>query len=148
MYHHTQKFIDKKINVLNAKEKKCIKCGKIKPISEFTTDNGKRADGHYPRCKECERILHRKMYEENPDRFKLTAKKYARKNPEKQKAWKKISYAIQCGKIIKPNKCSQCHKEVKNSIQLTAHHWHGYDSSHWLDIQWLCRSCHNALSIH
>lgn len=143
MYRHSKKFLDKHCLFFEGK-KKCIKCGEIKLLDDFTVDHARRFDGHFPRCNKCEREIHQNAYSENPERFKETAKKWAYKNPEKQKAWGQLHYAIQSGKVIKPSTCETCNRNV----EVVAHHWNGYDPQHWLDIKWLCRKCHNTLSVH
>lgn len=40
--------------------------------------------------------------------------------------------------VVKPECCEQCGRRRR----LEAHHWRGYAKEHWLDVQWLCRSCH------
>jgi hypothetical protein len=50
-------------------EKKCNRCGEVKPTSEFHTDNH-RPDGKQARCKQCSSELYRAWKEENPDYHK------------------------------------------------------------------------------
>ena len=60
------------------------------------------------------------------------------KHPMERKARSAISNALRLGKISKPDKCQMCGE----SANLEAHHWHGYDPEHWLDVQWLCKADH------
>lgn len=55
-----------------------------------------------------------------------------------RKARSAISNALRLGKIAKPELCDMCGEKAK----LEAHHWHGYDRAHWLDVQWLCHEDH------
>jgi hypothetical protein len=56
-------------------------------------------------------------------------------HPEAIAAHTILQKAVRAGTIIKPNKCSQCHK-IK---RLSAHH-NNYNKP--LEIEWLCSSCH------
>jgi hypothetical protein len=60
--------------------------------------------------------------------------------PHIKKAKNAVNNALRDGKIKKPDKCDKC----GSTDALSAHHHKGYDKKHWLDVQWLCRDCHNA----
>ena len=88
--------------------------------------------------------LEMKRYEKKNDKtekrkkqFAETAKRMYEKYPEKWRARSKVSYAIRTGKIVKPDKCSNCHK-VKQKLE--AHH---DDYIKPLNVRWLCIQCHN-----
>lgn len=49
-----------------------------------------------------------------------------------------VYQAIKRGKLIKPATCSACCR----AGNITAAH-HSYAREHWLDVTWLCRSCHS-----
>ena len=49
--------------------------------------------------------------------------------------------AIKEGKLTKPDRCSIC----KTKTKIYAHHHNGYERKFWLDIEWVCQSCHNGL---
>lgn len=62
--------------------KKCTKCGKVKPLSEFHK-NSCRKDGHRARCKECE-IVYAKAYREaNRENMAAKRREFYRLNPGK-----------------------------------------------------------------
>ena len=86
-----------------------------------------------------------KWEKDNPEKIKAYQakynKKYLKDNPEKQKAHNAVRWAIEIGKIIKPNKCTVCKKEY-NSKYIHGHHHKGYDEINKLNIIWLCGSCH------
>lgn len=132
---HTQYFWDKL--GLDKPTKKCNKCKKEKLKELFSIDTT-RLDGRYPSCCECKSKYNRELYRNKPDMFKRAVNKWENKNKYKQKAFRKLCYAIKTGKIIKPKRCQLC-GSIKN---LDAHHWHGYDEDNILDVQWLCRACH------
>jgi hypothetical protein len=145
MTTHSQAFLDRRNYWIDRQEKQCITCRKIKSVSEFAKGDRARYDGFNPRCNECERVRHKEMYKNNPDPIKKSAKKWSQNNPEKTRAHVAINYALRTGKIKRPDTCVLC-EEVSNDI--VAHHWNGYDADHYLDVQWICRRCHNALSNH
>jgi hypothetical protein len=51
-----------------------------------------------------------------------------------------IREALKAGKIDKPDHCQ--FPGCTSNYRLFAHHWHGYDLSHVLDVQWLCQDHH------
>jgi hypothetical protein len=55
-----------------------------------------------------------------------------------------VMFAIKCGALKRPAQCSLC--GITGKVE--AHHPHGWDSIQhlFLDIQWVCRSCH--MQIH
>jgi hypothetical protein len=139
--------------------KLCCTCRKDKPLNNFTKDK-RRKDGLYPRCKECnsvyykKNILHerqrRKEYrikvKSDPIKYQIHrvshsigVKKYNKFNKIKLKAVSSVNYAVKCGKLERPNKCSECFLECKPE----AHH-DSYDFDNWLKVRWLCRQCHAA----
>lgn len=57
--------------------------------------------------------------------------------PEKIQARSAVAIAVRQG-LARPTECERCGKTKR----LDAHHHKGYAQRHWLDVQWLCRSCH------
>lgn len=53
----------------------------------------------------------------------------------KKKARRKLYYAIESGKIIKPEYCDECHKRKI----IEAHHLNYKEP---LNVKWTCRECH------
>ena len=64
---------------------------------------------------------------------------YRAKYPERCKAHDAASYAIRTGALV-PTPClvndTSCHGRIE------AHHWHGCDQAHRLDVVWLCKRHH------
>lgn len=61
------------------------------------------------------------------------------RDPAKAKARSVVNNAVKSGGISKPDVCSQCGRPDK---PIHAHHYAGYDYLNWLNIVWLCPSCH------
>lgn len=57
-------------------------------------------------------------------------------------AWR-VQRAIRRGELTRPEVCSIPDCAFGGSIE--AHHWHGYDEAHILDVQWLCVTHHRRL---
>lgn len=134
-------------------EKKCSKCEKIQPITEFYPHEQCR-DKHTNICKSCEQIRHREYYLKNKAKVALINKNWRINNPEKHrkssfesiKKWKKhnveaakahqlVNNHILRKKNLVPINCEKCGDVTK----LQAHH---EDYSKPFDIMWLCKKCH------
>lgn len=57
-----------------------------------------------------------------------------------------MNEAVRRGVLVRPEACSKCGncpapaKDGRSSIE--GHHHRGYAPEHWLDVEWLCVSCH------
>ena len=80
-------------------EKKCTKCGEVKPLESFTADS-KNKSGRGATCKECHRAHNRKHYAENRDKIAARKKKYNAENPEKISASNKKYLAKHRDKVL------------------------------------------------
>ena len=71
-----------------------------------------------------------------------SGKKYRLFNPEKMKAKSAVHCAIRSGELVRPDRCSnpKCNKLCVPE----GHHW-SYLEEYWLDVEWLCCSCHKKL---
>ena len=151
--------------------KVCFKCFVEKPPSDFYAHKA-MADGHLNKCKDCTKkdvFRHRELnlekvreYDRNrpnrEERVKTTCTrisrlckedkdfskrvsdiklKWALLNQHKTKAKHAANRAVRDGKLQKKTLCEHCLLEKK----LQKHHW-SYDEQHWLDVIWLCTSCH------
>ena len=144
------------------KTKKCFKCSKRKPLSDFYK-HPRMADGHLGKCKKCakadvkqnyalrrpqyiayeksrqnlpHRVSARKAYAktENGKQSKARAiLKQRQLYPEKYKARIMVSNAIRDGKLIS----LPCVKCGENKA-----HAHHEDYSKPLDVMWLCKKHH------
>lgn len=135
--------------------KTCAHCGEEKPLDEFNR-NRRTKDGRDHRCKPC----HRKASTEwqrgaGKAAHAEAVKAYFRRHPEKRReidramrakfpshwrARRAVREAIVRGDLVRPSMCSKCGRQ--RAVQ--AHHWRGYDPSVWLDVQWLCTTCHRS----
>jgi hypothetical protein len=67
---------------------------------------------------------------------------YRRRHPERYAAREAVYRALRKGVLKRAEGCLRCCQGVK----VQAHHHRGYAPEHWLDVVWLCRSCH--LTMH
>jgi hypothetical protein len=146
MIIHSAEFLEKQKASRNSTHAVCKRCKEDKPITDFCIDRfGKRANLHYPICKQCKAEEHRKRYAEDPSKFRQNTKRWGLKNPEAVIAHRRVQWAIQSGKLVRPDKCELCGCEKRT---IHAHHKNGYEQEHWLDVMWICQQCHNRLRIN
>jgi len=73
------------------KEKRCSKCGEVKPVGQFIKYK-KNRDGHRGQCKECGNKARRDQRRENPDKQQeIERKHYANRSEE---TWAKVKKTI------------------------------------------------------
>jgi len=148
---------------VNAKTKKCFKCGKIKPLTDFYK-HPRMADGRVNKCKECNKKDVQDNYQVNIEHFReydrgrlnllhrikmredyakteqglasgnRAKKAWINRNPEKREAHTILEYAVKSGKIKK----LPC--EVCGSIKRI--HGHHNDYNKPLEVIWLCPKHH------
>ena len=144
------------ILVNDIKMKRCSVCKELKSIIYFSVRSSVTGNLE-SMCKLCRSNYYKTLYyekggKESKDAYyiqhrdELLPKLRLRGghnpyNPDKQLARIAVSRALKKGTLIRPDKCSKCNKQC----QPTAHHWHGYDKVHRLDVQWLCEGCHNLV---
>jgi len=154
--------------------KTCTCCKQEKADSEYW-NNREASDGLQSRCKECSRRVRRewgktddgKAYQreyrrknrdkinarkrENPwhrtEKGKVSNRKaylkVQREQPEKYKARYNLNNAVMLGKIERPTVCEKC----GTSGMIQGHHHKGYAEEYWLDVEWLCASCHGQENV-
>jgi hypothetical protein len=89
-------------------------------------------------AQKAKRALATKQWKKNnPTAVSLMGKRHQARNPEKAYARMMFATAVECGKLIRPTKCSQCNQECRPE----GHH---PDYSKPLEVIWLCRQCHFA----
>ncbi len=78
--------------------KKCSKCGEVKPLSEFNKSKS-RKDRHADWCKECLNIYSKAYRKANPEKILAYNKAYRKANPEKILAYSKAYYKVNKEKL-------------------------------------------------
>lgn len=72
---------------------------------------------------------------------------YVESKPAQQRAHQKVKYAVEKGRLIVPEVCSECDQHAGYAKDgrrlLQAHH---DDYSKPLDVRWLCIPCHRAIT--
>ncbi len=127
---------------------RCISCEKDWPATtEFFHPHTGAKSGLQPRCKECLNAERRSDSARSRGREKVktnyhrarrakNAAAWRGRNPDILRAYTAVKVAIRAGRL-KRLPCERCGSEPAE-----AHHHHGYDREHWLDVQWLCKQCH------
>ena len=104
--------------------KECSKCHEIKPVSEFSKNNG-ATDGLKSKCRECIKKhyqenkdkfkeIHRKYYQENKDKISEKHREYYQENKDKSKEKHREYYQENKDKINEKHK--KRYQENKNKI--------------------------------
>ena len=130
---------------MNTDQKKCFKCGGVKPRTEFYRHN-RMADGLLGKCKECTKADVRKHRCENDsvreyDRRRGNRqsaeyrRRYKERFPAKSKAQNAVNNAVRDGRLAKPDCCQECGSTF-------AIHGHHDDYAKPLEVRWLCALCH------
>ncbi len=124
--------------------KKCFKCGKVKPLSEFYKHKGMK-DGHVNKCKKCNLSDVSKHRAKNIERIRAYdrergnrqsyeyVKQYREKYPKKYKAHNMVANQKRLGNLHE----KPC--EVCGSLSVVAHH---DDYGQPLNVRWLCQAHH------
>jgi len=62
-----------------------------------------------------------------------------------------VDRSIRVGTLVRPSVCSLCGAipgvDFSGRPKIEAHHFLGYAPEHWLDVQWLCVSCHKQADL-
>jgi hypothetical protein len=127
-------------------EKKCFKCGEVKPLSAFYK-HPRMKDGRVNKCKECNKRDVRENRASNVDRYREYDRKrgsrqgyeytaaYRERFPNKYRAHAMVGRAIRAGNLVR-RPCEVCGTDKR----IHAHH---DDYSMPLNVRWLC-SAHHA----
>ena len=85
-----------------------------------------------------------RLRKENPEKFDSVfhkaRKNYRKNHHDKCLAHSKLQYALDTGKVIRPNKCSMCGIEC-----IPQGHHNDYTKP--LDVIWLCAKCHSRIHV-
>lgn len=88
------------------------------------------ADSHPEERRASSRERQRRYRQRHPARQSGT--------PEQHLARSAVAHAIAAGRLVR-RPCVVC-----GASRAQAHHAHGYDRAHWLDVEWLCAIDHRA----
>lgn len=128
----------------------CFNCHNIKACEYFKDHKVERR--HFYRSPE--QTTKRRASKQKPEnklKNRLYQRTYSRKryrdpvNHAKHLARLAVQKAIKRGIIVKATTCQGerlCNSLCLPNSLLEAHHTLGYAQEHWLDIEWLCKSCH------
>ena len=131
-------------------EKKCFKCGDVKPLSAFYR-HPKMADGHVNKCKDCNKADVRNNRKTKLEHYREYDRKrgnrqsygycreYRQRFPNKYNAHRLVRQAIKSGKLF-PEQCCKC----GSSCGTHAHH---DDYAKPLNVRWMCPACHKQWHI-
>jgi hypothetical protein len=137
----------------NPGEKKCSKCGEIKPKIEFYKDSTKKGglksccklcDGgrlrNYRRTKAGKKIHREKNSRWYQSRGKRLRRQKRKDAPEKDRARGTVYRAVRDGRLpkVKTLNCEDCGGSANH------YHHESYKKEHWLDVIPLCSVCHSA----
>lgn len=138
--------------------KKCVRCNKTKFLFQFYKDK-KSSDGHRSWCKDClikynqkckernnlkTKEYNKRYYSKNRERSLAYATDYRERNQQRLEAHKAVQRALTSGELIRPEKCSNPFCKGVGESTIEAHH-ESYAKKHWLDVIWLCPSCHKLV---
>lgn len=112
-------------------EKRCFRCGEIKPITDFYTHREMR-DGRLNKCKECTRNDVRNNYSANIEKYR----QYDRDRGYRPGPKYKVS-ARMATRCLDRKPCVIC-----GNAKVEAHH---PDYSKPLDVIWLCKKHHGEI---
>lgn len=114
--------------------KHCPDCGES-DLAAFAPDRS-RKDGLSHYCRPC-RNARQRQWNKTPAGIACRKDLYWH-FPAMAKARVYVHRAVKCGLLVRPDRCADCGTVGR----VEGHHFLGYAKEHWLDVRWLCRSCH------
>lgn len=68
------------------------------------------------------------------------------------RAYKAVRVAVRDGILSRPGACEICGTTPIQSLSglpgISGHHQLGYDPEHWLDVVWVCGTCHRDIEVN
>lgn|SRR5574343_46402 len=148
----------KRDNIFNGNKRKCARCNKYKEPDCFYT-NTRLKGGLSSYCRQCQKEYNRtridklftdnqntanieyqkKYYLKNKDKIYQYKKEYNAKHIQEQRVRGRFNYYRKKNNIKAPELCELC---GRSGVKIHPHH---PDYSKPLDVQWLCKSCHQKI---
>lgn len=118
-------------------EKRCPKCGDVKPLTAYSRRRGGRPQSY---CKPCTTGTLNRWLEDPENRARAYASTDASRArfPEKVSARQKLQAAVRSGRVKK----GPCEVGIECDGEVHGHH-ERYDRP--LEVRWLCRRHHEAV---
>jgi hypothetical protein len=133
----TLECFSKKVSYKNILQSKCKTCSLIYQ-AEYRSKNAEKL--LQQRREKYEQIksdpIRRARYLES---IKINTIRSHQRYPGKQQARMAVDYAVRTNNLIRPDFCNECGVPCKPE----AHH-KSYEKDQWLNVIWMCRSCHAA----
>lgn len=121
-------------------QKRCVRCEQVKSLSDYARSKATK-DGRQSWCRECHREYFRKW--RDPAKETERVLQWQAKNREHVRRIGKAQAAVQNAIKRGELKPAECCEDCGSDERLDAHH-EDYARSKWLDVVWLCRSCHKS----
>ena len=138
-------------------KKRCTRCRRLRIKTNFYPDRREK-DGLMRRCKSCydmvtkgdyndinAQIYARRYYRKNKPKVLLKTQEYRKNYPDRINAHKAVHKALKDGILVKPDSCANLKCSRKGVGRIEAHH-ESYKKENWLDVIWLCSSCHKLIN--
>jgi hypothetical protein len=132
----------------------CKECHKKRINAKYHTDSAYRKRRREYQQSERGKAAHKKNREkpENKTKYREYHRKFTNdqyhSDPvvrNKVKARGAVSFGVQYGFLTRPATCQHPGKYAPQcGGKIEAHHWKGYDRENWLNVEWLCETCHTA----
>jgi hypothetical protein len=110
-------------------EKRCSKCGVVKPLEEFRRH---KAGKRHAQCRECMAAWKRSRA---PEVKAAERRRWKEANREKVRAQDALREAVRDGRLVRPDACVRCGA-------VGPVHGHHRDYAKRYDVVWLCVRCH------
>ena len=140
-YYKHSKMADGHLNKCKSCTKKDVKAHRednLEKVQEYDRNRPNRLERNSKNIERTKTKYHNEP--EYREKILETKKKWEHKNPQKREAQNYLANAVRDGRKIKLPYCEHCDT---TEGKIHGHHW-SYDPKFWLDVIWLCPSCHGA----
>lgn len=112
---------------------------RLKKVAEWQAEHPEKVKIYKKNNAPKQKIYYEKWYRENgrnrTDNDREKVYEWAKAYPDRIKIMSQLNYAVKSGKIKRPGICSKCSRKTR----VQAHH---YNYAHYMNLVWLCVSCH------